>query len=46
MMTAHLMMDVDYPGRDDHVTKLLDFLRGCKRIRSGRPATSARRWIS
>ena len=33
MMTAHLMMNVDYSGRDDHVTKLLDFLRGCKRIR-------------
>ena len=33
MMTAHLMLDVDYSGRDDHVTALLDFLRGCKRIR-------------
>ena len=33
MVTAHLMLDVDYSGRGDHVTTLLDFVRGCKRIR-------------
>lgn len=32
-MTAHLTMNVDYSGRDEHVTKLVDFLRGCRRLR-------------
>lgn len=33
MVTAHLMLNVDYAGRGDHVTTLLDFVRRCKRIR-------------
>ena len=33
MMTAYLLMNVDYRGRDKHVAKLLDFLGGCKRIK-------------
>ena len=33
MMTAHLLMNVDYSGRDDHAARLLDFLHGCRRIR-------------
>jgi tetratricopeptide (TPR) repeat protein len=33
MATAHLAMKVEYQGRDDHMSTLVEFLRGCKRIR-------------
>ena len=33
VMTAHLLMNVDYAGRDDHAARLLELLRGCQRIK-------------
>jgi tetratricopeptide (TPR) repeat protein len=36
IMAAHLIMNVNYSDRDDHVAVLLDFLCDCKRIRKWR----------
>ena len=46
IMAAHLLMNVDYAGRDDHVARLLDFLRGCRRIRKWQAGDLRARWIS
>ena len=33
IMASHVAKNVDYSGRGDHVARLLDFLRDCRRIK-------------